>query len=134
MPDPQQQPHAEWQAEQHRAAQAATVQWATEAEAAHTDALKSEAYAKEQQGSDYPRQADTDEPAIAQEHHARSAGARQLAEMWARVATALRPDQAPANGQPATYDIHLDLDPTTASQEIQQQLRKLRQQPGTGTA
>ncbi|WP_406365273.1 hypothetical protein [Streptomyces sp. NBC_00645] len=131
MPDPH--THAEWQAEQHRTAQEATVEWAVKAEAAANAALQSEAYVKEKQDSQYLRQAVAEERVAAQEHSARSTSARQLAEMWARVATALRPDQAPANGEPATYDIHLDLDPTTASEEIQQQLRKLRQHPGAGS-
>ena len=132
MPDSQ-QPHAEWQAEQHRAAQKAAVEWAAMAEDAHHDALQSEAFVKERQGDDYMRQAVAGHRTTAQEKNARSASARQLAEMWARVASALRPEQAPANGEPATYDIHLDLDPTTASEEIQQQLRKLRQHPGAGS-
>lgn len=126
------QAHAEWQAEHHRAAQEAAVEWATKADASANAALKSETYIKDRQGSDYMRQAVADERVVAQEHSARSAHARQLAEMWARVALALTPEQAPANGEPATYDVRFDFDAAAVGQEVERQLKKLRQQPGSG--
>ncbi|MCX4974235.1 hypothetical protein [Streptomyces sp. NBC_00620] len=134
MPEPT-HTHADWQAEQHRTAQESAVAWAFKAEAAADDALRSEAYVTEHGASDYLRSRVAEERVNTQEHQARSTTARQLAEMWARVAAALTPGQAPANGEPATYDVHLDLGPDVAvGQEIKHQMDKLRQRPDPGSA
>ncbi|MGW6210950.1 hypothetical protein [Streptomyces sp. NPDC055109] len=132
MPDSQ-QTHAEWQAKERRNAQEAALTWA--AEASRIPALRSQVYADEQKGRDagYLRDVIADERLTVQAQDARSDQARRLAEMWARVAIALAPGQAPADGQPATYDVHLDLDPTTAGEEIQRQLKRMQQRPGSGS-
>ncbi|MGW3410260.1 hypothetical protein [Streptomyces sp. NPDC000888] len=105
------QTHAEWQAEQHRIAQEAAVEWAVNAEAALQAALQSETYVKEHQDSQYLRTPVAEQRVNAQEHHARSTAARQLAEMWARVATALAPSHD-------AYDVHVGLDPAAARQAL----------------
>ncbi|WP_405924871.1 hypothetical protein [Streptomyces sp. NBC_00035] len=107
MPDTQ-QTHAEWQTEQHHAAQESAVAWALKAEAAADDALRSDAYVTEHGASDYMRSRVAEERVNVQEHQARSTTARQLAEMWARVATALTAS-APVDGPHATYDVYLSV-------------------------
>ncbi|MFF3891379.1 hypothetical protein [Streptomyces sp. NPDC001914] len=109
-----QQTHAEWQAEQHQAAQKAAAEWAAMAEDAHHDALQSATHAKENSSGAAYLFAQHQE--AAEEHHARSDGYRQLAEMWARVATALTPPQAASTYN--AFNIHGTLDRDTAAQTV----------------
>ncbi|MFF5001721.1 hypothetical protein ACFY3G_02740 [Streptomyces phaeochromogenes] len=111
MPDTE-QTHTAWLTEQHQHAQASAVAWAQRAEAAEKETADKDAWARDRASSDYLR-------------------AVRLAEVWARVATALAPPQPPANGQPATYDLHVALDgaPEALDQAIRKQVTS-RRAPG----
>lgn len=98
MPDAE-QTHTAWLTEQHQHAQVSAVAWAQRAEAAEKETAGTDAWARDRASSDYLR-------------------AVRLAEVWARVAAALAPPQPPANGQPATYDLHVTADPTAIQQAL----------------
>lgn len=89
------QTHADWLAESHRHAQAAAMVWAQRADEAYELARRFEDRAQ----SWTPKPAHTEiidsERAQSREHAALYADARQLAEMWARVAAVLTPPPAP---------------------------------------
>jgi len=133
MPDPS-AADGDWLTEQHHLAQQAAVRWAATADAAATDAARRDAYANDRADSSYLRAAVADARSEAQALRATSAEASRLAEMWARVATALQPAQAPGNGQPVTYDINVAMDPQTAADAVGHQLRQMKGQRGPGSA
>lgn len=88
-------PHAIWLGESHRTAQTSAMIWAERAEEAYGLAQRFEDRA--QSWSNKAAYADTidQERKQAQEHALRSVEARQLAEMWARVAGILTPPPEP---------------------------------------
>lgn len=119
-------------AARHREAQTAAFEWAQRAEAEQQNAAGRDDYAREHAGTPYAhlRDAASDARKEAQFHSGRSVDASRLAETWAHVALALAPLQAPANGQPATYDIQLFGAPSGAA-AIDDALRRLEQRgPG----
>lgn len=94
QPDPA-QAHADWLTESHRLAQSSAMVWAQRAEEEYEKAVRYEDRA--QSWTDKPAYAETitHERQQAQECGIRSAEARQLAAMWARVAAVLVPPLEP---------------------------------------
>jgi len=131
IPDPS-ATDGDWLTEQHHLAQQAAVRWAAAADTAATDAARRETYANDRADSSYLRAAVADARNEAQALRATSVEASRLAEMWARVATALQPAQAPGNGQPVTYDINVAMDPQTTADTIGHQLRQMKGRRGPG--
>ncbi|MFC8361122.1 hypothetical protein ACFUIY_14765 [Streptomyces griseorubiginosus] len=120
-----------WLTEQLAAAQQAAVRWAATAEQTALDADSNEDYADERAAKPFLLDAVADARRKAQAYRGRSAEASRMAEMWARVATALtaRPDS-----QPAAYDLTVQLDPQQAGQDIERHIRDLRRRrPGPET-
>ncbi|MFJ1664818.1 hypothetical protein ACIOK4_00225 [Streptomyces bottropensis] len=89
------QTHADWLAESRRRAQASAMIWAERAEEAYELARRFEDRA--QSWTPKPAHAEIidSERAQSREQAALYVDARQLAEMWARVATVLVPPPAP---------------------------------------
>lgn len=120
MPDTT--PDPVWAAEQLAAAQQAAVRWASKAEETALDADSNDDYADERAAKPFLLDAVADARRKAQALRARSAEASRLAEMWSRVAAALaaRPD-----GQPAAYDLTVQLDPKHVGEELARHVRDL---------
>lgn len=89
------QSHADWLADSHRRAQASAFIWAERAEEAYELARRFEDRA--QSWTPKPAHAEVIDSELAQsrEQAALYTDARQLAEMWARVATVLVPPLEP---------------------------------------
>ncbi|MEW2567652.1 hypothetical protein [Streptomyces sp. NPDC047070] len=117
-------------AARHREAQTAAFEWAQRAETEQQNAQERTDYARAKGDSPYLREPVAAARRDATYYSARSADASRLAEMWAHVALALAPLPAPANGQPATYDIQV-LGPADST-TIEDTLRRLKQHPGPG--
>jgi hypothetical protein len=79
----------------HDRARLAALQWAERVETEHREAIRHEDYARTHADKTYLRDAVADERTKAQQRHARSTEARQLAEMWACVAAVLVPPLEP---------------------------------------
>ncbi|MET7475080.1 hypothetical protein ABZT17_12065 [Streptomyces sp. NPDC005648] len=125
MPDTT--PDPAWATEQLVAAQEGAVRWADEAEQTALAAAGKEDYATSHASTTYLREAVADARQEAQALRGRSAEASRLAEMWARVAHALQPSQAPGNGEPVLYDLNVALAPQSAAEALESQLLKLRE-------
>ncbi|MDX5564143.1 hypothetical protein PYK79_13405 [Streptomyces sp. ID05-04B] len=91
-------------AEDYAQARESAWGWAQCAATEYREALRQEDYAREHASSTYLRDAVADARVAAQLHHGRAAGARQLAEMWARVATVLVPPLEPVHCELVTTD------------------------------
>lgn len=125
MPDTEQTP-LDQLTTRHQAAQTAAFEWAQTAETQQQSAEERADYARTKGESPYLRSPVTEARQDATYHSGRSADASRLAQMWAHVALALAPLHAPANGQPATYDIQL----IGAGPEIENTIRRLKQRGG----
>ncbi|MEU9661909.1 hypothetical protein [Streptomyces chartreusis] len=110
-----------------RLAQERALEQAHIAQEQHDHALAQTAYADGHAGSDYLRTAVAEARQRAQLHSAHSSEAGRLAEMWARVSTALA--VSPDSG-PATYDLTVQLDPKDVGKELARHVQTLRS-PGT---
>lgn len=120
-----------WLTEHHQYAQQAAVRWANEAETTATTATDREDWAKDSADSSYLHDAVTDARQEATTLRSRSAEASRLAEMWARVATVLAPG---TSGQPAAYDLTVQVDAKAIARELAhaQDARRTTPSPKTG--
>ncbi|MBK3625932.1 hypothetical protein JHN59_13975 [Streptomyces sp. MBT49] len=82
-------------AEDYAHARDGAREWAQRAETEYREALRQEDYARQHASSTYLRDPVADARVAAQFHHGRADGARQLAEMWTRVAAVLVPPLEP---------------------------------------
>ncbi|WP_314411381.1 hypothetical protein [Streptomyces sp. DSM 40484] len=129
MPNTEQPPDDELAA-RLREAQTAAFEWAQRAETEQQNAEGRTDYARANGESPYLREPVAAARRDATHYSARSSDASRLAEMWAHVALALTPLPAPANGQPATYDIQV-LGPADST-ALEDTLRQLKQRSGPG--
>lgn len=113
MPDTT--PELAWTAEQLTAAQQAAVRWAATAEQTALEAASNDDYADDRASKPFMIDAVADARRKAQTYRSRSAEASRMAEMWSRVATALA---LSTSGQPAAYDLTVQLDPKHAGEEL----------------
>lgn len=92
------QDYGAWRAEQQRRAQAHAFGWAERASSEYDQAVRHEDDARERQQYDSGWQRDrmAESRALATFHGVRSTEALKLAEMWARVASALTDPAPPA--------------------------------------
>ncbi|MGC9538515.1 hypothetical protein [Streptomyces sp. UG1] len=88
-------PHAAWLPEAHRTAQTSAMVWAQRADEAYELAQRYEDRAQSWTPNAAHAEVIASERATSREHATRYADARQLAEMWARVAAVLVPAPEP---------------------------------------
>lgn len=93
--DAEESPHAAWLAESQRIAQSSAMLWAERAEESYEKAARHQDRADSWTPNAAHAEVIANERKEARQHHVWSTEARQLAEMWARVATILVPPLEP---------------------------------------
>lgn len=88
-------PHDAWLPEAYRTAQTSAMVWAQRADEEYELSRRYEDRAQSWTPNTAHAEVIANERATAKEHAALSVGARQMAEMWARVATVLVPPLEP---------------------------------------
>ncbi|EGX60108.1 hypothetical protein SZN_09306 [Streptomyces zinciresistens K42] len=113
-----------------RLAQQHAFEHARTAQEQHDQALTETKYADERADNDYMRTAVAEARQRAQHHNTRSNQAGRLAEMWARVSTALATSPDGTDTAPTAYDLTVQLDPNDVTQTLARRVHTQRQ-PGT---
>ncbi|MFE1925813.1 hypothetical protein ACFW91_24980 [Streptomyces asoensis] len=106
-----------------RIAQQLAFENAHSAQEHHDQAAERTRYANDRAGKDFMRQAVTEARQSAQLHRDRATEHAHLADTWAHVTTALA---TVTDGQPAAYELSIQLDPKDVGAQLLRQISAQR--------